>query len=683
MKKAYGRLDIFWPDGRVETALLTDDVTDVGRLGNSQIVVDHDGVDANHLRLSRAKQGAMLHALTQKFETFVDGVAVKPGTSVPLSGGEEIQLGSLRVVFRVVDDTPTLPMIPAVDDTQRIVSESAPFRIELQLPHITVVPGAYISVELSVSNTGPESERYTIDVQGVPQSWVRVNRPSVVVDPGDTSLVMINLRPIRHSDSRPGNYPVQVTVTPDRDPRAALRALLTVRIQPFNGLGIALSASRVNTGSNFRLHLHNHGSGPLALRLIAQDTHGKLNLRLSQTFVQLGPGERIVVGGSATLKDKRVFGTDAEYPFVITAHADAQPYFTVAVPGKVVDRPPLPAWSRLAAWAGALLAVALIAYGVWGLLANRTVTPVIATFAAQPAEVVRGQPVELIWDVRDAQRVALIRDGGEPQILDEPGAGSWTIDSSILPSLSTFVLVAMNGSQQVDATVQVSVYTPAVVETLSVQPSPVFRNVVQDLTIRWSATGFTGTPMLRGLESLGLPPEIPLTPEQTALSTGPILPQTDFTVRIVVVDERGTEVERTEDVRLTDPQCTTVRGDVPLRIAPDPGAAVLMRLPPGVASIVEGRTSAGDYLSVRIDNGSTAWGRTEDFACPSDLFRVMDLREVVVASFTPVPTLTREPPPLTIVPTTPPTQTPTNTPTAPPPSATPASLPSTTATAGG
>lgn len=113
MKKAYGRLDIFWPDGRVETALLTDDVTDVGRLGNSQVVIDHDGVDASHLRLSRTKQGAILHALTQKFETFVDSVAVKPGASVPLNGGEEIQLGSLRVVFRVVDDSPTLPMIPA------------------------------------------------------------------------------------------------------------------------------------------------------------------------------------------------------------------------------------------------------------------------------------------------------------------------------------------------------------------------------------------------------------------------------------------------------------------------------------------------------------------------------------------------------------------------------------------
>lgn len=683
MKKAYGRLDIFWPDGRVETALLTDDVTDVGRLGNSQVVVDHDGVDASHLRLSRTKQGAMLHALTQKFETFVDGVGVKPGTSVPLNGGEEIQLGSLRVVFRVVDDTPTLPMIPAVDDTQRIVSESAPFRIELQLPHITVVPGAYISVELSVSNTGRESERYTIDVQGVPQSWVRVNRPSVVVDSGDTSLVMINLRPIRHSDSRPGNYPVQVTVTPDRDPRAALRAMLTVRIQPFNGLGIALSASRVNSGSNFRLHLHNHGSASLALRLTAQDTHGKLNLRLSQTFAQLGPGERIVVGGSAALKEKRAFGADVEHAFVITAHADAQPYFTVAVPGKVVDHPPLPAWSRLAAAAGALLAILLIAYGVWGLLANRTVTPVITTFAAQPTEVVRGQPVELTWDVRDAQRIALIRDGGEPQVLDDPDAGSWTIDSNILPSLSTFVLIAMNGSQQVDATVQVSVYTPAVVETLSVQPGLVFRNVIQDLTIRWSAMGFSGTPVLRGLESLGLPPEIPLAPEQTALSTGPILPQTDFTVRIVVMDERGTEVERTEDVRLTDPQCTTVRGDVPLLTAPDDGAAVLMRLPPGVASIVDGRTSAGDFLTVQIDNGATAWAHTEDFVCPTDLFRVMDLREVVVAPFTPAPTVTREPPPLTIVPTTLPTQTPTNTPTSPPPSATPSPLPTASATVGG
>ncbi|NOG48251.1 MAG: hypothetical protein HND48_01480 [Chloroflexi bacterium] len=52
-----------------------------------------------------------------------------------------------------------------------------------------------------------------------------------------------------------------------------------------------------------------------------------------------------------------------------------------------------------------------------------------------------------------------------------------------------------------------------------------------------------------------------------------------------------------------------------------------------------------------MDNGTAAWAHTEDFACPADLFRVVDLREIVVAPLTPASTVTREPPPLTIVPT--------------------------------
>lgn len=678
MNKAYGRLDIFWPEGRLETFVLREPTVTVGRAAENHLVLDYDGVDALHLRIEHSADGVVMTPVASEMETFVDGVAAPPREPVILRGGEEIQLGSLRVVYRTVDDTATVPLSAPVEDTQRFESDSATFRIELQLPQITVVPGSYISVELSITNTGRESERYTVDMQGVPQSWVRVNRPMLVIDPGDTSLVMINLRPIRHSDSRPGEYPVTVTVTPDRAPQSALRAQLAVRVQPFSGFGIALSSPRVANAGTFRLHLHNHGSAPVVLRLTALDRFNQLNLRLSQLFAQLGPGERMVVTGAANARDKRVFGPAEEYPFEIVAQADGPPGFTVAVTGKVIDRPPMPGWSRLAALAGVLLAIALIAYGLWGLIANRQVTPVIDRFMTDTQEAVRGQPVRLEWSVRDADSLMLLVNGGEPEPLPERTNGSRIYDTTTFETDTTFTLVALNGDERVEQQTSLSVYTPVNIDALEVSPPLVFRNVVQTLTILWSAEGYQGTPSLQGLETLGQPARIELSPDQQAVQVGPVLPMSNFTVRLLMTDERGVEVERTEDVILTDPQCTSARADVPLFVAPDGSAAILSRLPQGVARIVTGRTTGADYLAVRLENGGEGWARTADFVCPTELFRVADLREIpVLPDLTPGASQTLVQPPLTLIPTS--TLTPTMTPSLTP-TITPTPSPSATVT---
>lgn len=666
MNKAYGRLDIFWPEGRLETFVLRENSLLVGRDASNDLVIDYSGVDSTHIRIDRRPEGVVMTPLSPTLETFIDGVAAAAEKPVLLRGGEEIQLGSLRIVYRMVDDTATIPLMMPVEDTQRIESDSAPFRIELQLPQITVVPGSYISVELSVTNTGRDSERFSIDVAGVPAGWIRVNRPVLVVDGGDTSLVIINLRPIRHSDSRPGDYSVTVTVTPERTPQAALRALLAVRVQPFSGFGIALSNPRLaNTGS-FRLHLHNHGSAPVALRLTAVDRQSRLNLRLSQSFAQLGPGERVVVSGTANARDRRIFGSTVEYPFEIVAHADAPPQFTVAVPGRLVDRPPLPGWTRLAALAGVVLAVLLILYGVWGLVANRQITPTIAAFTANAAEVVRGQPISIAWDVRDATALSLSINGSEPEAVTELESGGRTFVSDDLPADVVLELVAINGEQRASSQVTLHIYTPVTIAALDVSPPLVFRNVVQTLTIMWSAEGYTGVPHLRGLDAVGQAAQIDLAADQAAIQVGPLLPMQDFTVRLVLTDERGVEVERTEDVTLTDPQCTSARPDVPLLVAPQENAAVLSVLAPGVARIVTGRTPGADFLAVRLDNGGEGWVKTADFVCPQELFRVEDLREILVIPVLQDATVTREPPPLTLVPTATPTATSTATLTATP-----------------
>jgi pSer/pThr/pTyr-binding forkhead associated (FHA) protein len=650
--------------------MLRDDTIAVGRAEDSQIVLDYEGVDPNHMQITRQGEGAGLFALSAESDTFVDGLRLPQDQPVVLLGGEEIQIGPLRAVFRRVDDSPTSPLPVVIEDTQRIIRESAPFRIELQLPQISVTPGSYITVEISVTNTSPEPERYLIEVSGLNPEWVKLNRPMIEVDSGDTGLVMMNIRPMRRSDSLPGEYPVAVVVRPEAEGSLPLRAMLTVRVLPFIGMGIALGSYRLNGAGAFRLHIHNHGSAPVGLRLSARDVQGRLTLRLAQTFAQMGPGERLVISGTAAPRQRRLFGAPRDIPFELIAKADALPGFTVAVPAMVADKPPLPAWSRLAVAVGGLLALLLIVWGIWGLITNRPIVPTISSFvvAEGAPEIARGLPLRVEWDVQDAEQLTLQVGSADPEVLPERGPGIRELVTSNLSGPIVLRLTASHGQQSVTSEKTVLLFRPATISELTVQPASVLRNVVQTLSVRWDAEGYVTEPLLTGLDALGQPAQIMV--EDPAVPVEFVaLPQQDFTVALIVVDERGQQSIRTADVALIDPQCTIARPSAPVFSAPDSAQTPAELLDQGVARIVLGRDESGQFVALQPLREGVVWVRASDLACPAELFSIMDLRTILTASVTgsaPSATVTQVAPPLRLLDTATPTETPTQIPSATP-----------------
>jgi len=685
LKKAYGRLDIFWPDGHLETFTLRDAQVTVGRASGNDLVLDTDGVDANHLLLTPDGETVKMISTAHELETFVDGRAVPLGEMAALSNGDEIQLGPLRLVFRGVDDAPTLPLRMRLDDTQRIQTESQSFRVELQLPQISVTPGAYISLELSVTNTGRDAEKYFIEVTGLPSDWLRVNRPALAVEPGESGLVLMNIRPNRHSASQPGDYPVIVTVRPDRSPDAIIRTPLVVKVLPFAGFGIAMSSRRLTGKSGFRLHLHNHGSAAVPVHLVAFDRVQALDVRLSQTSAQLGPGQRLSIAGTVAPKDRRLFGASRDMTFEVVVTSDMLPNFTAAVVGTVVDKPPLPGWAKPALAVGVVLAVLLILFGGVGLFNLRPITPVISAFniGQGEKEIARGTPLQVQWVVADAERLTLQVGSAAPQDLTDVANGVYEISTDDLSDVITFTLMAYNVDQVVQAERSIRFYRAAVIDDLTVTPGVVFRNVVQNLTIAWTGQGFADGVRLRGLDALGQPVEILSSNEDGRYAFG-ALPQTNFTIRLLVSDERGSQFERTLDVILADPQCTVNRAETSLLASPNEAAAVREVLNQGVSRIITGRSADAGYLLVRLTDNTEAWARVADFTCPSDQFNMNDLRVIVVQLPTgAAPSPTNEPPLIIVLPTDTPTVTPSPSPTFTPTSTftpTPTFTPSLTAT---
>src|SRR5690349_12029599 len=164
---AYGRLDVYWPDGLFRTFPLTEASISVGRSSGNTIMLDNSTISRYHVSLTRNGELAFITDLDSANGTYVDGVKLTSNTQHPLGGGEEIQIGNLRMIYHHIDEEdPTQLMSPVDETTQRVELSLPEFNIDVHNPAQSVAPGAQISVEVSIGNTSDEEQRYTIEVSG-------------------------------------------------------------------------------------------------------------------------------------------------------------------------------------------------------------------------------------------------------------------------------------------------------------------------------------------------------------------------------------------------------------------------------------------------------------------------------------------------------------------------------------
>jgi hypothetical protein len=666
---AYGRLDVFWPDGKIETYTLNEDNVSIGRSTGNTIVLDTDTISRYHVNIGRDNSQVFLRDLDSANGTFVDGVRLENNERLPLNGGEEIQIGYLRLIYYQLDDTPTMQLSAALEDTQKVERESPDFRLELQPPPIAIAPGSYTSAELVVYNTGNTPQTYNIQVVGLPDGWARINRPMVEVEPGENTTVLINIKPFRRSDSAPGVYNAQMVVRPQDKPDTRLEVPFKVTILAYNGFGMALAARRIGSRDPFFLHIHNQGSAPLPLQITGRDTLGQMHFVINPANVTLAPGQRMQIIGEVRPSQRRLFGSAREYPFDLVVQSLDNARFTTAVRGYLLDKPPMPFWMMFVMGGVFLLALGLMLAGVLALL-GRSPDPIIERFTIDnpTTQLVQGDPLLLSWQVRDAERVSIhLNDRAQIENEDASEVSSAALDTAGLSGDVTVLLIASNNDKSTTATQRVTIFPPMTITEFSIEPASVVRNVVQTITISYDVPGALGI-SIKGLQGVALSP-VPIPNSDSGSIEVAILPVSDFSVQLDATGEFGKSAQQTLNISLVDPVCTATT-NMTLYAQPSTAANVVSTVTQGSTLVVSGRDPSGGWIRV-VQPGLNLdlWGQRQNFTCVNT-FNVEDLRQVVVDNL-PVITATVAPP-LTVVPTTRTiTPTPQRTPTIP---GTPASL---------
>ncbi len=659
---AYGRLDIFSPDGPIQIIPLATPTVSIGRSSGNTIVLDNNTISRYHISISQEDNQVFLIDMDSANGTYVDGIKLAGNERKLLQDGEEILIGNLRIIFHTVDDAPTVKLKPLEETTQRFELALADFYIDLQGPEQAVAPGAHISAELSITSTASMDARFKVEVLGPPQEWVRIDRPTPMVDAEETTFVLVNFKPTRHSSSVPGDYPVTVRVSPKDQPKDVLEAEFILTVLPFNGLGVDLERHVVEPGERFKLILHNQGSTDLPLVIAGVNPAAAVVFRMASTRVSLDPGQHRSIEIEAQPRQRHWFGKPQRYPFDIVVRSQNHASFSVPLRGYLDVKPQLPGWS-LALLAGLIGVVGVILVVMLAVvLRTPPPEPTITSFAVNKTELARGEVLEVSWAATDVAVVELSVNGTVVETADDPQQVSFSIDTEALTGTTTLQLAGFNGDVVTYQTAEIVIYEPMQVAQFSADPAQLVRYVVQGLSLSWDVPGAART-HVTGLETYNT---VPLSMDGPAATFAdlPLIPTDPLVLALIAEDPYGNVLQQQLTINVVSPECVPASNAVTLLAGPDPLHQVVGTVPTDTEVIVDARDRSGDWLRVSgLIGGVAGWAQLNDFECAT-LFNPRDLRietnvpvpPTVTPTITPTPTATATP---VVIPTLVPDGTPT------------------------
>lgn len=659
-----GRLEIFDPNGPVENFFIDKEVVAIGRSVGNDLVLDRHGISRYHLKLVTKDQQAYVEDLDSVNGTYIDGIRIKASESRILRGGEEIQMGDLRLVFHPPEDLDaTVAMV-----TQRI--EIGTFQVELEGPNIAVTPGTHAPAILKIKNSSPTPQRITVKVDGIPKEWTRVDRSEVEVPAQEQVQVGIAFKPLRRPETTPGEYPITVTVTSEYNPPIEMTTRL--QILSYSGYGAVIGTPFLTDKQPLKMYVHNQGNGPLNLRFRGVSRGPMLNFDLQPVGLTLAPGERQTIGGTIQLARPKWFGKSQVFNYDIVAHSLDAATFQAPLSGQFQTTPLLPGWAPLAAILGTGIIGLLLLLLVISLTdepgnsggRNFSSAPTITQFELSRNDLDLNDPLLMSWQADQVNSIWVqINRTGQAGVNQDLPTSNQTNFPIQLPSAGLYELklVAENSRGQTEQTLYVAVHPQT---SLTVSTSPDDRNILyrnlngQQLQVEWQVVWSNESAGAAGsVDEPDISLLIPrLTVEQPETASPgpkvfdvPVLTSLDAVAVILrVIGPDNIQSEESVIINVSYPQCMTAsEPQSDYYREPSADSSLMGVLPSNVMVNVEARDQSGEWLYIqippeRVEIALTGWVQTVSLTCvgfsPEQLIVVNDPVPQALPANTPSPT---------------------------------------------
>jgi hypothetical protein len=286
---------------------------------------------------------------------------------------------------------------------------------------VAVEPGAQVSCELKLRNTGTVVDQFTFTLRGDAAGWATVEPPALSLFPDAEGTARITFQPLRTAEVHAGPAPFAVRVASREDPGGTAVVEGVVEVLPFAETTAELSPRSSHGRQMGRHHLafDNRGNQTAVVRLAASDPDGMLAFQISPSVLEVPPGTAAFATIRVRARAPLWRGTPQTIPFQVTATpAEGQP---VTADGSMQQQPMIAGW--IPRTVAACLALAIMATGVW-VLSQRAANNAVQAPLAQADQNFQTIAAKVGTDVPSLQKKGGGgSDGGTTTTTLTPGSG--------------------------------------------------------------------------------------------------------------------------------------------------------------------------------------------------------------------------------------------------------------------
>ncbi len=201
-------------------------------------------------------------------------------------------------------------------------------QVSLSQERVALSPGDTAEFALAITNTSDVSEEYSIEVEGISPSWVRISTPNVSLIPKARESVSVNVSPPVTATSETGSYNVSIKVVSKRDPATAATANFVLDLSMAADWEMTLSPKYAKSHKvPFHVVVTNNGRKATTYKLAARDAEGVFDYHLSSESVEVGPGSTSMVTLGVNPKSRPPKDKPKRVTFTISAtppHGEAR-----------------------------------------------------------------------------------------------------------------------------------------------------------------------------------------------------------------------------------------------------------------------------------------------------------------------------------------------------------------------
>ena len=246
----------------LRASTLHKDFLTIGRLPDNDIVLSDDSVSARHARLERYAPGWQIVDLNSTNGTHLNQQELPPNAPHNWPPNTPLLIGPYTLVWQSIPAPEKAASAPRTEKAAAQPHATNLGSITLEPISVQLAPGETRDIVVNAVNEARHVEQYTIEIEGLPASWVMFAQTRVQLMPDmQKTTFQFQIR-IPQQGSAAQTYPYRLVLRSVADQREEGCAYGNVLVSPAPAFEAVIKPTQIKNRGKCQVVIHNQGNAP-------------------------------------------------------------------------------------------------------------------------------------------------------------------------------------------------------------------------------------------------------------------------------------------------------------------------------------------------------------------------------------------------------------------------------------